>query len=70
MLDAAYSRQKLHVDHAAVRARRQPIIPLVAAFVLVGGGSRRELQTSFSRGLEVTQQQLAPSAAKWSPKVV
>ena len=27
MLDAAYSRQKLHVDHAAVRARRRLIIP-------------------------------------------
>ena len=72
MLDAAYSRQKLHVDHAAVRARRQLIIPLVAAFVLVGGGSMAVWSFSASKavaprasdellettkGLEVTQQQ-------------
>ena len=71
MLDAAYSRQKLHVDHAAVRARWQPIIPLVAAFVLIGGGwtvwafsaskeaapraSDELLETT--KGIEVTQQQ-------------
>ena len=72
MLDAAYSRQKLHVDHAAVRARWQLIIPLVAAFVLVGGGSMTVWSFSASKavaprasdellettkGLEVTQQQ-------------
>ena len=71
MLDAAYSRQKLHVDRAAVRARRQLIIPLVAAFVLVGGGSLAVGSFSASKavaprasdellettkGLEVTQQ--------------
>ena len=37
MFDAAYSR-KLQLDHAAVRSRRQLIIPLVAAFILIGGG--------------------------------
>ena len=72
MLDAAYSRPKLHVDHAAVRAHRQLIIPLVAAFVLVGGGSMTVWSFSASKavasrasdellettkGLEVTQQQ-------------
>ena len=72
MVDAAYSRQKLQVDHAAVHARRRPIIPLVAAFVLIGGGwmtvwafsASKEvaLRTSdelleTTKGLEVTQQQ-------------
>src|SRR5947208_16917807 len=37
MVDAAYSR-KLQLGHAVVRARWQLIIPLVAAFVLIGGG--------------------------------
>ena len=37
MFDTAYSR-KLQLGHAAVRARWQLIIPLVAAFVLIGGG--------------------------------
>ena len=40
MVDAAYSR-KLQLGHAAVRARWQLIIPLVAAFVLIGGGWSR-----------------------------
>jgi uncharacterized protein HemX len=72
MLDAAYSRQKLHVDHAAVRTRRRLIASLVAGFVLVGGGSMTVWSFSASkavaprgsnellettRGLEVTQQQ-------------
>jgi hypothetical protein len=72
MLDAAYSPQKLNVDHAAVRARRRLIIPLVAALVLVGGGSMTVWSFSASKavvprasdellettkGLEVTQQQ-------------
>ena len=59
MVDAAYSR-KLQLGHAVVRARWQLIIPLVAAFVLIGGGwtvwafsatkkPRRELRTCFSR---------------------
>jgi len=71
MVDAAYSRQKQQVDHAAVRARWRLIIPLVAAFVLIGGGwmvwafsgskevapraSDELLETT--KGLEVTQQQ-------------
>jgi hypothetical protein len=39
MVDAAYSRQRPQEDHAAVRAaRRRLIIPLVAAFVLIGAG--------------------------------
>ena len=72
MLDAAYSRQKLRVEHAAVRARRRLVIPLIAAFVLVGGGSMTVWSFSASKavaprasdellettkGLEVTQQQ-------------
>jgi hypothetical protein len=72
MIDAAYSRQKLQVDHAAVRARRRLIIPLVAAFVLIGGGWMTVWALSASKevaprtldellettkGLEVTQQQ-------------
>jgi hypothetical protein len=70
MVDAAYSR-KLQLVHAVVRARWQLIIPLVAAFVLIGGGwtvwafsaskeaapraSDELLETT--KGLEVTQQQ-------------
>ena len=70
MVDAAYSR-KLQLGHAVVRARWQLIIPLVAAFVLIGGGwtvwafsaskeaapraSDELLETT--KGLEVTQQQ-------------
>ena len=38
MIDAAFSRQKQEEDHAAARARRRPIVPLVAAFVLISGG--------------------------------
>ena len=72
MVDAAYSRQKQQVDHAAVRARRRLIIPLVAAFVLIGGGwmvvwafgGSKEVAPRASdellettKGLEVTQQQ-------------
>jgi len=37
MFDTAYSR-KLQLGSAAVGARWQLIIPLVAAFVLIGGG--------------------------------
>jgi uncharacterized coiled-coil protein SlyX len=70
MVDAAYSR-KLQLGRAAVRARWQLIIPLVAAFVLIGGGwtvwafsatkedapraSDALLETT--KGLAVTQQQ-------------
>ena len=70
MVDAAYSR-KLQLGRAAVRGRWQLIIPLVAAFVLIGGGwtvwafsatkedapraSDALLETT--KGLEVTQQQ-------------
>ena len=70
MVDAAYSH-KLQFGRAAVRARWQLIIPLVAAFVLIGGGwtvwafsatkeaapraSDELLETT--KGLEVTQQQ-------------
>ncbi|XIA64492.1 hypothetical protein ACFIOY_37560 [Bradyrhizobium sp. TZ2] len=71
MVDAAYSR-KLQLDHAAVRARWRLIIPLVAAFVLIGGGWMTVWAFSASKeaapraadellettkGLEVTQQQ-------------
>ena len=71
MVDAAYSR-KLQLGHAAVRARWQLIIPLVAAFVLIGGGGWTVWAFSASKeaaprasdellettkGLEVTQQQ-------------
>ena len=71
MVDAAYSR-KLQLGHAAVRARWQLIIPLVAAFVLIGGGgwtvwafsASKEVAPRASdellettKGLEVTQQQ-------------
>ena len=38
MVDAAYYPRKLQLGHAVVRARWQLIIPLVAAFVLIGGG--------------------------------
>ena len=70
MVDAAYSR-KLQLGPAVVRARWQLIIPLIAAFVLIGGGwtlwafsATKEaaprapdelLETT--KGLEVTQQQ-------------
>ena len=71
MVDAAYSR-KLQLGHAVVRARWQLIIPLVAAFVLIGGGGWTVWAFSASKeaaprasdellettkGLEVTQQQ-------------
>ena len=71
MVDAAYSR-KLQLGHAAIRARWQLIIPLVAAFVLIGGGWMTVWAFSASKeaaprasdellettkGLEVTQQQ-------------
>jgi uncharacterized coiled-coil protein SlyX len=72
MVDAAYSR-KLQLDYAAVRARFwRLIIPLVAAFVLIGGGWMTVWAFSASKeaaprasdellettkGLEVTQQQ-------------
>ena len=70
MVDAAYSR-KLQLGHAAVRARWQPIIPLVAAFVLIGGGwtvwafsatkedapRASDVLLETTKGLEVTQQQ-------------
>ena len=70
MVDAAFSR-KLQLGHAAIRARWQLIIPLVAAFVLIGGGwtvwavsatkgaaprAPDELLES-TKGLEATQQQ-------------
>jgi septal ring factor EnvC (AmiA/AmiB activator) len=70
MVDAAYSR-KLQLGYAVVRARWQLIIPLVAAFVLIGGGwtvwavsatkeaaprAPNELLES-TKGLEATQQQ-------------
>jgi uncharacterized coiled-coil protein SlyX len=72
MVDAAYSR-KLQLGRAAVRARRQLIIPLVAAFVvLIGGGGltvwafsvtkedaprASDVLLEATKGLEVTQQQ-------------
>ena len=71
MVDVAYSR-KLQLGHAAVRARWQLIIPLVAAFILIGGGgwtvwavsATQEAAPRVSdallettKGLEVTQQQ-------------
>ena len=71
MVDAAYSR-KLQLGHAAVRARWQLIIPLVAAFVLIGGGwivwafsatneaaapRASDVLLETTKGLEVTQQQ-------------
>ena len=71
MVDAAYSR-KLQLGRAAVRGRWQLIIPLVAAFVLIGGGgwtvwavsATQEAAPRVSdallettKGLEVTQQQ-------------
>ena len=71
MVDAAYSRQKQEVGHAAVRARRL-IIPLVTSLVLIGGGWMTACAFSGSKevaprttdellettkGLEVTQQQ-------------
>ena len=70
MVDAAYSR-KLQLGRAAVRARWQLIIPLVAAFVLIGGGwtvwafsatkedapRASDVLLETTKGLEVTQQQ-------------
>ena len=71
MFDAAYSR-KLQLGHAAVRARWQLIIPLVAAFILIGGGGwtlwavsatqeaaprASDALLETTKGLEVTQQQ-------------
>src|SRR3981081_3941138 len=38
MIDLSYSRQRDQEDRAAVWARRRLIIPLVAAFVLIGAG--------------------------------
>ena len=39
MVDASYSRQKQQEDRATVHARRRRlIVPLVAAFVLIGAG--------------------------------
>ena len=69
MVDAAYSR-KLQLGRAAVRARWQLIIPLVAAFVLIGGGGwtvwafsatkedaprASDVLLETTKGLEVTQ---------------
>ena len=71
MVDAAYSR-KLQLGHAAVRPRWQLIIPLVAAFILIGGGGwtvwavsatqeaaprASDALLETTKGLEVTQQQ-------------
>ena len=71
MVDAAYSR-KLQLGRAAVGARWQLIIPLVAAFVLIGGGGwtvwafsatkedaprASDVLLETTKGLEVTQQQ-------------
>ena len=70
MVDAAYSR-KLQLGRAAVGARWQLIIPLVAAFVLIGGGwtvwafsatkedapRASDVLLETTKGLEVTQQQ-------------
>jgi uncharacterized protein HemX len=71
MVDAAYSR-KLQLGYAVVRARWQLIIPLVAAFVLIGGGGwtvwafsatkedvprASDVLLETTKGLEVTQQQ-------------
>jgi hypothetical protein len=39
MIDPSYSRQRDQVDRAAVWARqRRMLIPMVAAFILLGGG--------------------------------
>jgi uncharacterized coiled-coil protein SlyX len=74
MIDAAYSRQRRQDGHsAALTGRRRLIIPLVAAFVLIGGGwmtvwafggstsatSGRPSDEILetTKGLEVTQQQ-------------
>jgi uncharacterized protein HemX len=71
MVDAAYSR-KLQLGRTAVGARWQLIIPLVAAFVLIGGGGwtvwafsatkedaprASDVLLETTKGLEVTQQQ-------------
>jgi uncharacterized protein HemX len=71
MVDAAFSR-KLQLGHAAIRAHWQLIIPLVAAFVLIGGGwtvwafsatkeaaprAASDVLLETTKGLEVTQQQ-------------
>ncbi|MGB9413598.1 MAG: hypothetical protein WCB26_20645, partial [Pseudolabrys sp.] len=74
MIDPSYSRQKAQEDRAAVWARqRRMILPLVAAFILLGGGlsivwgfggvsspAREQVPNEFletAKGLEVTQQQ-------------
>ena len=71
MVDAAYSR-RLQLGYAVVRPRWQPIIPLVAAFVLIGGGGwtvwafsatkedaprASDVLLEKTKGLEATQQQ-------------
>jgi uncharacterized coiled-coil protein SlyX len=74
MIDPSYSRQGDQEDRAAVWARqRRMIIPLVAAFILLGGGlsivwgfsgvsspAREQVPNELletAKGLEVTQQQ-------------
>ena len=74
MIDPSYSRQRDQEDRAAVWARqRRMIIPLVAAFILLGGGlsivwgfggvssaAREQLPNELletAKGLGVTQQQ-------------
>jgi uncharacterized coiled-coil protein SlyX len=74
MIDPSYSCQRDQEDRAAVWARRRRmIIPLVAAFILLGGGlsivwgvggvsspAREQLPNELletAKGLEVTQQQ-------------
>ena len=74
MIDPSYSRQKDQEDRAAVWARqRRMIIPLVAAFILLGGGlsivwgfsgvsspAREQVPNELletAKGLGVTQQQ-------------
>ena len=74
MIDPSYSRQKDQEDRAAVWARqRRMILPLVAAFILLGGGlsivwgfggvsspAREQVPNELletAKGLEVTQQQ-------------
>jgi uncharacterized coiled-coil protein SlyX len=74
MIDPAYSRQRDQEDRAAVWARqRRMLIPLVAVFILLGGGlsivwgfgsvsspAREQVPNELletAKGLEVTQQQ-------------
>src|SRR5882672_6257415 len=74
MIDPSYSHQRDQEDRAAVWARqRRMIIPLVAAFILLGGGlsivwgfggvsspAREQVPNELletAKGLEVTQQQ-------------